>query len=360
MIVRLLGMMRLPKATCTPDVAERQQGQRQVIVVISRLVEVRTVHVPAVPMWGWYEWSPAGWQGPIRAEPVSDDTAGSNGAKAMAAPVHKENGYLDEHKILEELAADPAVACSPRSWSVADGDNVHDLNENEVADVSEKLGDSEDGVCSVAEGCDQPGAAKAKSKRKGRRRQRSPRPCPPRSPGQADLGEKLLGMSSLGKDLGEELLGLTSCGMEEETTQAIAVSACWARLAAKVVLALAVLVFGPMEMSSLLWLEMQSASPPRPLTVQQGTYIDWADQQQEIKEAFDLIDLDGSGEIDSKELEATLHALGYKPKKKEIQKIISDVDDDSSGTIGFAEFVFLPDLSSLARQLQDFNLHLVS
>lgn len=58
------------------------------------------------------------------------------------------------------------------------------------------------------------------------------------------------------------------------------------------------------------------------------------EQKQEIKEAFDLFDTDGSGEIDSKELKVAMRALGFEPKKEEIQKMISDVDDDGSGTIG--------------------------
>ena len=34
------------------------------------------------------------------------------------------------------------------------------------------------------------------------------------------------------------------------------------------------------------------------------------EQKQEIKEAFDLFDTDGSGEIDSKELKVAMRALG--------------------------------------------------
>merc|ERR1711933_157563 len=63
------------------------------------------------------------------------------------------------------------------------------------------------------------------------------------------------------------------------------------------------------------------------------------EQKQEIKEAFDLFDTDGSGEIDAKELKAAMRALGFEPKKEEIQKMISDVDDDGSGTIGYEEFL---------------------
>ena len=55
------------------------------------------------------------------------------------------------------------------------------------------------------------------------------------------------------------------------------------------------------------------------------------EQKQEIKEAFDLSDVDGYGEIDSKELKVATRALGFEPKKEEIQNIISDVDDDGSG-----------------------------
>merc|ERR1719399_2740176 len=63
------------------------------------------------------------------------------------------------------------------------------------------------------------------------------------------------------------------------------------------------------------------------------------DQKQEIKEAFDLFDTDGSGSIDAKELKVAMRALGFEPKKEEIQKMISDVDDDGSGTIEFNEFL---------------------
>merc|ERR1711907_521859 len=61
--------------------------------------------------------------------------------------------------------------------------------------------------------------------------------------------------------------------------------------------------------------------------------------KQEIKEAFDLFDTDGSGNIDSKELKVAMRALGFESKKEEIQKMISDVDDDGSGTIEYEEFL---------------------
>ena len=41
------------------------------------------------------------------------------------------------------------------------------------------------------------------------------------------------------------------------------------------------------------------------------------EQKQEIKEAFDLFDTDGSGEIDSKELKVAMRALGFEPKKED-------------------------------------------
>jgi len=54
-----------------------------------------------------------------------------------------------------------------------------------------------------------------------------------------------------------------------------------------------------------------------------------------IEETFDLSDTDDSGEIDSKELKVAMRVLGFEPKKEKIQKMISDVDDDGPGTIGY-------------------------
>ena len=63
------------------------------------------------------------------------------------------------------------------------------------------------------------------------------------------------------------------------------------------------------------------------------------EQKQEIKEAFDLFDTDGSGTIDAKELKVAMRALGFEPKKEEIRKMIADADRDGSGVIDFPEFL---------------------
>ena len=63
------------------------------------------------------------------------------------------------------------------------------------------------------------------------------------------------------------------------------------------------------------------------------------EQKQEIREAFDLFDTDGSGTIDAKELKVAMRALGFEPKKEEVKKMISDIDKDGDGTIDFNEFL---------------------
>lgn len=63
------------------------------------------------------------------------------------------------------------------------------------------------------------------------------------------------------------------------------------------------------------------------------------EQKQEIREAFDLFDSDGSGTIDAKELKVAMRALGFEPKKEEIRKMIADIDKCGDGQINFEEFL---------------------
>ncbi|XP_034738845.1 caltractin [Etheostoma cragini] len=63
------------------------------------------------------------------------------------------------------------------------------------------------------------------------------------------------------------------------------------------------------------------------------------EQKQEIKEAFDLFDTDGTGTIDVKELKVAMRALGFEPKKEDIKKMIADIDKEGSGTIEFSDFL---------------------
>merc|ERR1712185_877700 len=48
-----------------------------------------------------------------------------------------------------------------------------------------------------------------------------------------------------------------------------------------------------------------------------------------------------------------MRALGFEPKKEEIQKMISDVDDDGSGTIEFNEFLQMMSQKILNRDPKD-------
>ncbi|XP_070553178.1 uncharacterized protein [Ptychodera flava] len=65
------------------------------------------------------------------------------------------------------------------------------------------------------------------------------------------------------------------------------------------------------------------------------------EQKQEIREAFDLFDAEGSGTIDVKELKVAMRALGFEPKKEEIKHMIQNIDKEGSGTIDFNDFVTL-------------------
>ena len=65
------------------------------------------------------------------------------------------------------------------------------------------------------------------------------------------------------------------------------------------------------------------------------------EQRQEIKEAFDLFDTDGSGTIDAKELKVAMRALGFEPKKEDIKRMIAELDVEGNGVIEFGAFLDL-------------------
>jgi centrin-1 len=63
------------------------------------------------------------------------------------------------------------------------------------------------------------------------------------------------------------------------------------------------------------------------------------EQRQEIKEAFDLFDSEGTGAIDAKELKVAMRALGFEPKKEEVRRILQEIDKNGDGVIKFEDFM---------------------
>ena len=60
---------------------------------------------------------------------------------------------------------------------------------------------------------------------------------------------------------------------------------------------------------------------------------------EEIKDTFDLFDIDSSGSIDPEKVKVAMRALGFEPKQEEIQNMISDVHDDGSRRIEYEKFL---------------------
>uniref|UniRef100_A0A8C4UAD6 Centrin 1 n=1 Tax=Falco tinnunculus TaxID=100819 RepID=A0A8C4UAD6_FALTI len=67
--------------------------------------------------------------------------------------------------------------------------------------------------------------------------------------------------------------------------------------------------------------------------------LELTEEQKEVREAFDLFDTDGTGNIDVKELKVAMRALGFEPKKGEIKEMISDIDKEGTGKISFNDFL---------------------
>lgn len=65
------------------------------------------------------------------------------------------------------------------------------------------------------------------------------------------------------------------------------------------------------------------------------------DQKMDVKKAFDLFDIDGTGFINSKDLRVVIRALGFEPGKAELKNLVDKIDQDSSGKISFSDFIYL-------------------
>ena len=64
------------------------------------------------------------------------------------------------------------------------------------------------------------------------------------------------------------------------------------------------------------------------------------DEIEEIREAFNLFDTDGSGTIDPKELKAAMESLGFENKNPTIYQMIADLDtNDNTRGINFEQFL---------------------
>jgi len=84
-----------------------------------------------------------------------------------------------------------------------------------------------------------------------------------------------------------------------------------------------------------------------------------AEQKQQLKECFELMDQDGSGAIDADELGAAFKLLGIRMKKSEIEELLAEVDHDGSGEVEYLEFleIMTTTLQRLAEEREADEAH---
>ena len=74
------------------------------------------------------------------------------------------------------------------------------------------------------------------------------------------------------------------------------------------------------------------------------------EERQEIKEAFDLFGSEPTKSIEAKELKVAMRSLGFEPKKKEISKILSEIDKSGEGIIRYDDFFEIMTQKILERE----------
>jgi len=73
------------------------------------------------------------------------------------------------------------------------------------------------------------------------------------------------------------------------------------------------------------------------------------EQTKEIKDAFDLFDIDNSGKIDPREMVVAINSLGFGNSRDEIKKIIKELVILPKGYIDFNDFLRLVNKTMVNR-----------
>jgi calmodulin len=76
-----------------------------------------------------------------------------------------------------------------------------------------------------------------------------------------------------------------------------------------------------------------------------------ADQIQEFRQAFDIMDRNGDGVITVDDLATVMRAIGQAPNHSELQDMIREVDADGKDAIDFPEFLAL-----MSRQMRQSDI----
>ena len=77
------------------------------------------------------------------------------------------------------------------------------------------------------------------------------------------------------------------------------------------------------------------------------------EQEDQIKQAWQLFDEDQSGSIEHHELKMVMQKLGLNPTQDELDDIIRDIDKDMDGQIDYNEFLRLMSTKLKDAQTQD-------
>jgi Ca2+-binding EF-hand superfamily protein len=77
------------------------------------------------------------------------------------------------------------------------------------------------------------------------------------------------------------------------------------------------------------------------------------DQVAEIRKAFNVCDVDGSGTIERGELAKVISELGENPSEEELMELLEDLDADGNGTIDWNEFLNTMRMWITEAQLSD-------
>ncbi|CAH0756823.1 unnamed protein product [Diatraea saccharalis] len=62
------------------------------------------------------------------------------------------------------------------------------------------------------------------------------------------------------------------------------------------------------------------------------------EQENDLRQAFNLLDYTGEGKIKAEDFRVAIKALGYEPTKEELQRMIQGVDKGDTGKLSFENF----------------------